>query len=356
MRTRWRGAEAEPRGYARSMKETVERELKLTPGEGFVLPELGGEPQPTRVFISTYHDTDDLLLARHGVTLRYRVEEGTGLWQLKLPRGAARSELEQSGPPARPPLELSSLLVAFLRGRELRPVARLRTRRQVVLADGAEIVDDSVAVLDGQRVTRRFRELEVELVGGDERTLQRLRDELQQAGAAPGELRPKLYRALDLDVPSGVVDVRRGDSAAHRARAGAGRAGATAPAPRPWRSARLRPRGSAPAPCRDPAPARIPPRRARAARPVVVGAATRRGRLAREGARPREGPRRPDRPARDGRRRAGRGRGGRIRPAPHAGRRAWRGARRRRRGALERPVPRPARSSRARLGARARRR
>ncbi len=192
------------------MKETVERELKLTPGEGFVLPELGGQPQPTRVFISTYHDTDDLLLARHGVTLRYRVEEGTGLWQLKLPRGAARSELEQPGPPARPPLELSSLLVAFLRGRELRPVARLRTRRQVVLADGAEIVDDSVAVLDGQRVTRRFRELEVELVGGDERTLQRLRDELQQAGAAPGELRPKLYRALDLDVPSGVADVPRG--------------------------------------------------------------------------------------------------------------------------------------------------
>jgi CHAD domain-containing protein len=192
------------------MKETVERELKLTPGEGFVLPALGGEPQPTRVFVSTYHDSDDLVLARHGVTLRYRVEDGTGLWQLKLPRGAARAELEQAGTPARPPLELSSLLVAFLRGRELGPVARLRTRREVVLADGAEIVDDSVAVLEGQRVTRRFRELEVELVGGDERTLRRLATELQQAGAAPGELRPKLYRALDLEVPSGGADVRRG--------------------------------------------------------------------------------------------------------------------------------------------------
>jgi len=183
------------------MKETVEREVKLTPGEGFVLPELGGEPQPTRVFVSTYYDTDDLVLARRGVTLRHRVEKGSGLWQLKLPRGAARTELEQPGPPARPPLELSSLLVAFLRGRELRPVARLRTRREVVLADGAEIVDDSVAVLEGQRVTRRFRELEVELVGGDERTLHRLRSELERAGAAPGELRPKLYRALGLDVP-----------------------------------------------------------------------------------------------------------------------------------------------------------
>lgn len=189
------------------MKETVERELKLTPGEGFVLPELGGELQPSRVFVSTYHDSDDLVLARHGVTLRHRVEDGAGVWQLKLPRGSARTELEQPGPPARPPLELSSLLVAFLRGRELRPVARLRTRRQVVFAHGAEIVDDSVAVLDGQRVTQRFRELEVELAGGDERTLRRLVGELQRAGAAPGELRPKLYRALDLAVPGGSADI-----------------------------------------------------------------------------------------------------------------------------------------------------
>ena len=192
------------------MRETVERELKLAPGEGFVLPELGGEPQPTRVFVSTYHDTGDLVLARHGVTLRYRVEEGTGLWQLKLPRGAARSELEQPGPPARPPIELSSLLVAFLRGRELRPVARLRTRREVVRADGAEVVDDFVSVLEGQRVTRRFRELEIELAGGSERTLRRLERELRQAGAEPRELRPKLYRALDLEVPRDSVTVPRG--------------------------------------------------------------------------------------------------------------------------------------------------
>jgi len=192
------------------MKETVERELKLTPGEGFVLPELGGEQRPTRVFVSTYHDTADLVLARHGVTLRHRVEDGTGVWQLKLPRGAARAELEQAGPPARPPLELSSLLVGFLRGRELRRVARLRTRREVVRADGAEIVDDFVSVLQGQRVTQRFRELEVELVGGSERTLRRLERELRDAGAEPRELRPKLYRALDLDVPGDSAAVPRG--------------------------------------------------------------------------------------------------------------------------------------------------
>ena len=156
------------------MKETVERELKLEPGEGFVFPELGGRVLPTRVFVSTYHDTPDLVLARHGITFRRRVEDGAGLWQLKLPRGAARIELEQPGPPARPPREMLGLLVAYLRGRDVAPVARLRTRRQGVLADGAEVVEDSVSVLVGQRVTRRFRELEVELVGGDERSLGRL--------------------------------------------------------------------------------------------------------------------------------------------------------------------------------------
>ena len=193
------------------MKETVEREVKLAPGEGFVLPELGGESLPTRVFTSTYHDTDDLVLARHGITLRHRVEGGAGLWQLKLPRGVSRAELEQRGPPARPPLELSSLLVAFLRGRDFGPVARLRTRREVVVVDGAEVVDDSVALLSGQRVTRRFRELEVELVGGEEQTLRRLVKELRRAGATEaGELRPKLYRALDLSLPEEEAIVPRG--------------------------------------------------------------------------------------------------------------------------------------------------
>ena len=60
------------------------------------------------------------------------------------------------------------------------PVATLRTRRAGVLVREhgkpvAEVVLDSVAVLDGRKVKRRFREVEVELVGaGDERVLERL--------------------------------------------------------------------------------------------------------------------------------------------------------------------------------------
>ncbi len=190
------------------MRENLEREVKLVPPDDFRLPELGGVALPSRDFVSTYYDTQDLRLARHGVTFRYRSEAGSRLWQLKVPRGAARIELEQPGLPARPPAELLRLLVAYLRGAELVRVARLRTRRKSVRKDGAEIVDDSVAVLEGQRVTSRFRELEIELLDGDERTLQGLEKALRRAGAKPGAFEPKLYRVLDLTYPPEHVDVR----------------------------------------------------------------------------------------------------------------------------------------------------
>ena len=179
------------------MHGNVEREVKLIPGEGFELPPLGTE-LPPKTFTSTYYDTPDLRLAPRGVTFRHRVEDGTGLWQLKIPSEASRIELEVPGPPARPPSELLDLLVAHLRGRELVRVARLRTRRHRRLADGAEIVDDAVSVLEGQRVTARFRELEIELVDGDEASLERLEKALLEAGAEQGAFQPKLLRVLDL--------------------------------------------------------------------------------------------------------------------------------------------------------------
>ena len=185
------------------MRETVEREVKLAPGDDFTMPELGGELLPSRQFVSTYHDTPDFRLARHGITFRHRIEDGTGLWQLKIPRGDARLELERPGPPAVPPPELLVLLPALLRGTALGPVARLRTRRNVTRVTGAEIADDAVSVLDGQHVRRRFHEVEIELVdGGDEKTLRRLEKRLRRAGATGGPFRAKLYRALELEPPT----------------------------------------------------------------------------------------------------------------------------------------------------------
>lgn len=192
------------------MRETVEREVKLAPGDGFTMPELGGESLPARVFVSTYHDTPELRLARHRITFRHRIEDGAGLWQLKIPRGDVRLEIERAGPPAVPPPELLALLPALLRGTTLGPVARLRTRRQVIRVPGAEIADDSVAILDGQHVVRRFHEIEIELLdGGDERTLRRLEKALRRAGAAGGPFRAKLYRALELEPPAPPIVPKR---------------------------------------------------------------------------------------------------------------------------------------------------
>jgi hypothetical protein len=97
---------------------------------------------------------------------------------LKLPRSsAARLELEQAGGAAGPPERVRELLVAFLHRRELVPTAKLRTiRRGLRLAgDGdsaADVVMDEVAVLDGRKVTGSFSDLEIEVVKGDEQTLE----------------------------------------------------------------------------------------------------------------------------------------------------------------------------------------
>jgi CHAD domain-containing protein len=185
------------------MKETLERELKLSPRPGFVFPEIPGEPLARRVFTSTYYDTDDHRLARAGVTLRRRVEQKKGLWQLKLPRGEARLELELPGGPARPPEQMRGLLFAYSRDADLHEVAKLRTERSGILAgDGkrptAEVLLDSVSVVEGGRVIRSFEEIEVELVGGDEKGLRRIEKALRKAGAADTDGRPKVFRALGL--------------------------------------------------------------------------------------------------------------------------------------------------------------
>ena len=186
------------------MKETLEREVKLTPPARFRLPELAGEAFPERVFTSTYVDTADLRLARGGVTLRRRVEKAKGLWQLKLPRGMARLELELPGGAKVPPPEIQDLVYALARGGELAPVAKLRTRRSGVLVQeagevAAEVAVDSVSVMANGRVQTGFKELEVELVAGGEKLLRRLERDLRRAGAGDGDPRPKVFKALGIE-------------------------------------------------------------------------------------------------------------------------------------------------------------
>src|SRR5262249_16759235 len=161
--TRWRPSTPPTSSAADGgppMRVTLERELKLAVGPRFRLPALPGGPLPTRVFTSTSADTADPRLARAGVTLRRRVERRAAAWQLKLPRGAARLELELAGGPGEPPEEMRDLITAYARGHALGPVATLRTRRGGVQVRGlagpiAEGVGDAAAVLGHGKVLRR---------------------------------------------------------------------------------------------------------------------------------------------------------------------------------------------------------
>jgi CHAD domain-containing protein len=186
-------------------RQTLERELKLDVDSNFTLPPLAGKPLESRVFTSAYFDTESGRLLRAGITLRRRVENGKGVWQLKLPRASGRLELESAGGPAAPPVELARLLVAVRRGQTLIPVGRMRTRRTgfCVEQEGRAVADvalDRVSVLDGRRVASTFCELEVELLDGvPTGALAPIGEMLRWAGARASDGRPKLRRVLDVE-------------------------------------------------------------------------------------------------------------------------------------------------------------
>ncbi|MFL5929003.1 MAG: CHAD domain-containing protein [Gaiellaceae bacterium] len=185
------------------MESFLERELKLDPPDDFVLPALDGEPLDTRVFTSTYHDTPSRSLARAGITLRRRVENGLSTWQLKLPRDGGRAEIAALGSPAGPPRELRALLVGHLRHGELEQVARLRTRRSGVRVGSAEhpvadVTVDAVDVLEGMKPVGGFVEVEVELVAGEGSDLVQLGRILRKAGARRSNGRAKVLRVLEI--------------------------------------------------------------------------------------------------------------------------------------------------------------
>jgi len=178
----------------------LERELKLDPGREPIDLATLGEPLEPRTFVSTYYDTASRSLARSGLTLRRRVENGVSLWQLKLPADEGRIEIElRAGP--RPPAELVSVLAAHLRRERLERVATLRTRRSGVRVtrrgrSAADVLRDEVIVLEDRRAVGAFEELEVELIDGDTGDLRRIEKQLRGAGATVSTGLPKLARVI----------------------------------------------------------------------------------------------------------------------------------------------------------------
>ena len=191
-----------------------ELELKLAVGETFVMPDFVNHDGigtvrdlPELELGSVYYDTSDLRLARHGVSLRYRIGEESGPhWTLKIPgqQGTAleRDEVNFDSGPAEVPSAAREAVAAWVRRAPLAPSAALRTRRRRVLlvgSDGreiAEVANDEVTVLDDDEIAARFRELEVEARTASRRELNAIGRLLQQTGAGPTEPMPKYVRAL----------------------------------------------------------------------------------------------------------------------------------------------------------------
>jgi len=191
-----------------------EEEMKFSVHGLFTLPDLasvldGGSVQarPRRTLRATYYDTEDLRLARAGLTLRYRTGETGARWHLKLPSGeegpaTVRDELSAEGPAGDVPGQLRWLVTAVVRSAPLVPVATLRTERHQLDLCGpegellAELVDDTVSVIEGRRVVTAFREIEVERRDGEDGLMSRVAEELEAAGAVGGEFVAKVVRAL----------------------------------------------------------------------------------------------------------------------------------------------------------------
>ena len=197
--------------------EQLEVERKFEVDAAFTLPALDAVPGVAAAdapaihqLEAVYHDTPGLRLVRGRVTLRRRTGGPDEGWHLKLPAGAARRELHLplGTSTGTAPAELLEAVSGLLAGEVPEPVVTMRTRRVVtVLRDAAgralaEVADDTVTATvrpadpGGCPEVRSWREVEVELVEGEEPVLAAVGEVLVAAGARPSPRASKLAFAL----------------------------------------------------------------------------------------------------------------------------------------------------------------
>jgi len=193
----------------------TETERKYETGADAELPALADIPGVAEVtgpkaetLEAIYFDTADLRLARHGATLRRRTGGDDAGWHLKVPTGGdSRAELRlplDAVATNAPPEALADLTLGMARGAEIRPVARLKTARDVWQLFGrngkllAEVTDDRVSAtrLGDTSTVDSWRELEVELADGDLDVLDRAEKLLRDAGVRRSKHSSKLARVL----------------------------------------------------------------------------------------------------------------------------------------------------------------
>jgi CHAD domain-containing protein len=193
----------------------VERKFEVV--ESTVSPSFEGlssvsraERSPSQQLDAVYFDTRGHDLAVHQVTLRRRTGGNDAGWHLKLPAGPdarteVRAPLGDAGDADALPEELLDLVLAIVRDRPVRSVARITTSRTVDVLYGhdglplAEFCDDQVTAQAGpDGDEQRWREWELELAeGADRDLLDRLSNRLLDAGAMPAGHGSKLARVLE---------------------------------------------------------------------------------------------------------------------------------------------------------------
>jgi CHAD domain-containing protein len=194
------------------MRTMTEQEDKFEVDPDWVMPQLtelvpdGGRlDQQTRKLDNTYFDTPGAGLRLFGITLRRRVGGSETGWQLKVPSGTARTELQSGSRTRTLPPALGKGVQGLLAGENLDAVAKIKTTRtayRVVNADGdlvLEIADDQVesGPPDGDSMLHSWREVEIEVgPAGNKKDLKRARKLLLAAGVSPNASKTKLDRAL----------------------------------------------------------------------------------------------------------------------------------------------------------------
>lgn len=185
--------------------------LQFEAGDSFELPAVGGRALPRRDFTETFYDTAGGRLGLAGFVLRRRIENGKGLWRLSVVcEGVPTLDVEAPGGPAGPPEELRELVSAASAGFEFAPVLRTRTHATGLRVKAgsrslAKIRVASIALLDGQRTTGSFSEIELEQLAATRKELARLESVLRKSGAkrtnGAGPLEKALAREPQPELP-----------------------------------------------------------------------------------------------------------------------------------------------------------
>jgi CHAD domain-containing protein len=209
----------------------LEVERKFDVPESTVTPSFEGiaavarvETLPTQSLDAMYFDTQAQDLARNKITLRRRTGGHDAGWHLKLPAGPdARTEIRTplgSADDDTVPSQLLDVVLAIVRDRPIKPVARITTQRESQVLYGiegapfAEFSNDHVRAWsaratdspDAEPVVQEWREWELELDesrgASDTELLSRLSNRLLDAGGEPAGHASKLARVLGTTVPT----------------------------------------------------------------------------------------------------------------------------------------------------------